>query len=52
MTADNRTPRDLETRETFQRQAQWAPAALLPEITFSFVGNTGFSYGLTSCICC
>ena len=32
MTADNRTPRDLETRETFQRQAQWAPAALLPEI--------------------
>jgi hypothetical protein len=33
MTADNRTSRDLETRETFQRQAQWAPAALLPEIT-------------------
>lgn len=32
MAADNRTPRDLETRETFQRQAQWAPAALLPEI--------------------
>ena len=32
MTADNRTPRDLETRGTFQRQAQWAPAALLPEI--------------------
>lgn len=32
MTADNRTSRDLETRETFQRQAQWAPAALLPEI--------------------
>lgn len=31
--ADIRTPRDLETRETFQRQAQWAPAALLPEIT-------------------
>ena len=32
MTADNRTSRELETRETFQRQAQWAPAALLPEI--------------------
>jgi hypothetical protein len=29
---DNRTPREVETRETFQRQAQWAPAALLPEI--------------------
>ena len=32
MTTDNRTPRALETRETFQRQANWAPAALLPEI--------------------
>jgi hypothetical protein len=31
--ADNRQPRENETRETFQRQAQWAPAALLPEIT-------------------
>lgn len=31
--ADNRQNRELETRETFQRQAQWAPAALLPEIT-------------------
>lgn len=29
---DTRQNRDLETRETFQRQAQWAPAALLPEI--------------------
>jgi hypothetical protein len=31
--ADIRQPRENETRETFQRQAQWAPAALLPEIT-------------------
>ena len=30
---DTRQPRELETRETFQRQMQWAPAALLPEIT-------------------
>jgi hypothetical protein len=30
---DTRQNRDLQTRETFQRQAQWAPAALLPEIT-------------------
>ena len=30
--ADNRTPREIENRDTFQRQAQWAPAALLPEI--------------------
>jgi hypothetical protein len=29
---DTRQNRELETRETFQRQAQWAPAALLPEI--------------------
>lgn len=29
---DNRTPREVDSRETFQRQAQWAPAALLPEI--------------------
>ena len=29
---DTRQPRELENRETFQRQAQWAPAALLPEI--------------------
>jgi len=29
---DTRQPRELETRETFQHQAQWAPAALLPEI--------------------
>jgi hypothetical protein len=29
---DTRQNRDLETREMFQRQAQWAPAALLPEI--------------------
>jgi hypothetical protein len=31
--ADTRLDRDLQTRETFQRQAQWAPAALLPEVT-------------------
>ena len=31
--ADTRQNRENETRETFQRQAQWAPAALLPEIT-------------------
>lgn len=30
--ADNRTPRELETRETTQRVKQWAPASLLPEI--------------------
>ena len=30
--ADTRLTRELDTRETFQRQAQWAPAALLPEI--------------------
>ena len=30
---DTRQNRELETRETFQRQEQWAPAALLPEIT-------------------
>ena len=29
---DNRTPREVDSREAFQRQAQWAPAALLPEI--------------------
>jgi hypothetical protein len=29
---DTRQNRELETRETFQRQAQWAPAALLPEV--------------------
>jgi hypothetical protein len=29
---DTRQTRELDTRETFQRQAQWAPAALLPEI--------------------
>jgi hypothetical protein len=29
---DTRQPRELDNRETFQRQAQWAPAALLPEI--------------------
>ena len=29
---DTRQNREQETRETFQRQAQWAPAALLPEI--------------------
>jgi hypothetical protein len=31
--ADTILDRDLQTRETFQRQAQWAPAALLPEVT-------------------
>lgn len=30
---DTRQNRELETRETFQRQEHWAPAALLPEIT-------------------
>ena len=30
---DTRQPRELDNRDTFQRQAQWAPAALLPEIT-------------------
>lgn len=30
---DTRQNREIATRETFQRQAQWAPAALLPEIT-------------------
>lgn len=30
--ADNRTTRDLETRETYQRPEQWAPASALPEI--------------------
>ena len=30
--ADTRQNRELETRETFQRQAQWAPASLLPEV--------------------
>lgn len=30
--AENRTNRELDTRETFQRQAAWAPAALLPEV--------------------
>jgi len=29
---DTRQNREQDTRETFQRQAQWAPAALLPEI--------------------
>ncbi len=29
---DSRQNRELDTRETFQRQAAWAPAALLPEI--------------------
>lgn len=29
---DSRQNREVETREVFQRQAQWAPAALLPEI--------------------
>jgi hypothetical protein len=29
---DTRQNRENETRETFQRQAQWAPASLLPEI--------------------
>jgi len=29
---DTRQDRDLNTRERFQRQATWAPAALLPEI--------------------
>jgi hypothetical protein len=29
---DTRQNREIATRETFQRQAQWAPAALLPEI--------------------
>jgi hypothetical protein len=32
MVDTTRQGRDLDTRETFQRQAQWAPAALLPEI--------------------
>jgi hypothetical protein len=32
MVDTTRQNRELETRETFQRQAQWAPAALLPEI--------------------
>jgi len=32
MVDTTRQTRELETRETFQRQAQWAPAALLPEI--------------------
>lgn len=30
--ADNRQNREFDTREVFKRQAQWAPAALLPEI--------------------
>lgn len=30
--ADTRQNREAETREVFQRQAQWAPASLLPEI--------------------
>jgi hypothetical protein len=32
MVDTTRQDRELETRETFQRQEQWAPAALLPEI--------------------
>ena len=30
--ADNRQDRELDVRDTFKRQAQWAPAASLPEI--------------------
>jgi hypothetical protein len=30
--ADNRTPRELENRDTSTRVKQWAPASLLPEI--------------------
>lgn len=30
--ADNRTPRELDTRDTTTRVKQWAPASLLPEI--------------------
>lgn len=30
--ADNRTPRELENRDTTARMKQWAPASLLPEI--------------------
>ena len=37
---DNRTPRELETRETTQRVKQWAPASLLPEIN----QNPDFKY--------
>ena len=37
---DNRTPRDLQTRETDERIKQWAPASLLPEI----VQNPDFKY--------
>ena len=29
---DTRQNRELETREVFKRQAQWAPASLLPEV--------------------
>lgn len=29
---DSRQNREIDTRETFQRQAQWAPAALLPDV--------------------
>ena len=29
---DTRQNRETQTREVFQRQAQWAPASLLPEI--------------------
>lgn len=32
MDTQNRQNRDIETRETFERQAQWAPASALPEI--------------------
>jgi hypothetical protein len=32
MVETTRQDRELDTREAFQRQAQWAPAALLPEI--------------------
>lgn len=30
--ADNRTNREFELRETYQRKAEWAPASLLPEV--------------------